>query len=162
MLRSRHREEVTLLVLAAFLLVVGVIVYAVDRGGAAYFLIGWIPGHSRAELFGPIGNHLPTFVHSLAMILVTAAVLRPWTNLLPAIVIGWVTVECLFEIGQISPLDAHVAAALPAWFDGLPVLEASADYFISGTCDPLDLLSIGLGAVTAYWIVRMTERGESR
>ena len=162
MSRSRHREEATLLVLAALLLVVGVIVYAVDRGGAAYFLTGSMASHGEAELFGPIGNHLPTFVHSLAMILITAAVFRPWANLLPAIVIGWVAVECLFEVGQISPLDAHVAAALPAWFGDVPVLEASADYFINGTYDPLDVFSIGLGAVTAYWIVRMTERGESR
>jgi hypothetical protein len=160
--RGQHREEATLLLLAALLLVVGVIVYAVDRGGAAYFLIGWAPSQGKAELFGPLGNHLPTFVHSLAMILVTAAVLRPWSNLLPAIVIGWVAVECLFEIGQISPFDAHVAAVLPAWFDDVPVLEASADYFLNGTCDPLDFLSIGLGAAAAYWIVRTIERGGLR
>ncbi len=160
--RGRHKEEATLLFLAALLLVVGVIVYAVDRGGAAYFLIGWTASHGEAELFGPIGNHLPTFVHSLALILITAAVFRPWPRLLPAIVTGWVTVECLFEIGQISPLDAHVAAVLPAWFDDVPVLEASADYFIHGTCDPFDLLSIGLGATAAYWIVRVIERGDLR
>ncbi len=160
--RGQHREEATLLFLAALLLVVGVIVYAVDRGGAAYFLIGWTPSHGKAELFGPLGDHLPSFVHSMAVILVTAAVLRPWANLLPAIVIGWVTVECLFEIGQISPLDAHVAAGLPAWFDDVPVLEASADYFVNGTCDPLDLLSIGLGAAAAYWVVRTIERGDLR
>jgi hypothetical protein len=160
--RGQHREEATLLLLAALLLVIGVIVYAVDRGGAAYFLIGWAPSQGKAELFGPLGNHLPTFVHSLAMILVTAAVLRPWSNLLPAIVIGWVAVECLFEIGQISPFDAHVAAVLPAWFDDVPVLEASADYFLNGTCDPLDFLSIGLGAAAAYWIVRTIERGDLR
>ena len=160
--RGQHREEATLLLLAALLLLVGVIVYAVDRGGAAYFLIGWTSGHGKAELFGPIANHLPTFVHSLAMILVTAAVLQPWANLLPTIVVGWVTVECLFEVGQFSPLDAHVAAVLPAWFDDVPVLEASADYFINGTCDPLDLLSIGLGAAAAYWIVRTIERGDLR
>jgi hypothetical protein len=160
--RSRHREEATLLVLAALLLVVGVIVYAVDRGGAAYFLTGSMASHGEAELFGPIGNHLPTFVHSLAMILVMAAVLRPWPNFLPVIAFGWFAIECLFEVGQISPLDARVAAVLPAWFDDLPVFEASADYFINGTYDPLDIFSIALGAAAAYWIVRMTERGDLR
>jgi hypothetical protein len=159
---SRYREEATLLFVAALLLVVGVIVYAVDRGGAAYFLIGWSTSHGEARLFGPIGNHLPTFVHSLAMILVTAAVLRPWPHLLPAIAFGWFAIECLFEVGQISPLDAHVAAVLPAWFDDAPVLNASADYFINGTYDPLDILSIGLGVAAAYWIVRTIERGDLR
>jgi hypothetical protein len=147
---------------AALLLVVGVIVYAVDRGGGAYFLIGWTASYGEAELFGPVGNHLPTFVHSMAMILVTAAVLRPWPEFLPVIALGWFAIECLFEVGQISPLDAHVAAVLPAWFDDVPVLEASAGYFINGTCDPLDILSIALGAATAYWIVRITERGDLR
>lgn len=160
--RSRFREEATLLFVAALLLVVGVIVYAVDRGGAAYFLAGSIASHGGAEFFGPIGNHLPTFVHSLAMILVTAAVLRPWPKLLPAIAIGWFAIESLFEVAQSSPLDTHVAAALPAWFDGMPVLETTAGYFINGTYDPLDILSIGLGAAAAYWIVRMTERGDLR
>lgn len=160
--RGRHREEATLLFLAAFLLVIGVIVYTADRGGAAYFLHGWTSSHGRLGLFGPVGNHLPTFVHSLAMILVFAAVLRPWANLLPAIVIGWSAVECLFEIGQISPLDARIVAVLPAWHHEIPVLEASAAYFINGTYDPLDVLSIGLGAAAAYWIVRTIERGDLR
>ena len=158
----QHREETTLLLLAALLLVVGVIVYAVDRGGAAYFLFGWTAGHGIAGFFGPIGDHLPTFVHPLAMILLTAAVLRPWPQLLPAIALGWFTVECCFELGQLPPLDAHIAATLPAWFGGVPVLEASADYFLHGTCDPLDVLSIGLGAAAAYWIVRAIERGDLR
>ena len=30
------------------------------------------------------------------------------------------------------------------------------------TYDPLDVLSIGLGAAAAYWIVRTIERGDSR
>jgi hypothetical protein len=159
---SQRKEEVTLLVLAALLLVVGVLVYAIDRGGAAYFLAGWTAGHGGVELFGPFANHLPTFIHVLAVILLTAAVLRPWPKLLPVIALGWFAVECLFELGQLSPFDARIAAALPAWLDDVPVLEVSANYFMNGTCDPLDLLSIGLGAAAAYWIVRTIERGEPR
>ncbi len=160
--RGRYKEEATLLFVAVLLLVVGVIVYAIDRGGAAYFLIGWTASHGEAELFGPFGNHLPTFVHSMATILVLAAVLRPWPKLLPAIAFSWFAIECLFEVAQISPLDARVAAVLPAWFYDVPVLEASAGYFINGTYDPLDIFSIALGAAAAYWIVRMTERGDLR
>lgn len=159
MLRSQHREEATLLFLAALLLVIGVIVYAVDRGGAAYFLAGWTGNRGEAELFGPIGNHLPTFVHTLAMILVFAAALRPRVDLLPAIAIGWFALESLFELCQASPLDTRIAAILPAWFESVPVLEASGYYFTNGTFDPLDLVSIGLGAAAGYWIVRSIERG---
>lgn len=159
---GQHREEVALLTLAVLLLVVGAFVYAVDRGGTAYFLFGWTASHGTAKFFGPIGDHLPTFLHSLAMILATAAVLRPWPRLLPAIALGWFTIECSFELGQLSPLDAYIAATLPAWFGQVPVLEASADYFIHGTCDPLDVLSIGLGTAAAYCIVRLIERGDLR
>jgi hypothetical protein len=157
---SQRKQEAILLVLAALLLVVGVLVYAIDRDGAAYFLAGWNSGHARVELFGPLADHLPTFVHVLAIVLLTAAVLRPWPRLLPAVALGWFTVECLFELGQLSPFDARIAAALPAWLDDVPVLEASADYFINGTCDPFDILSIGLGAAVAFWIVRTLERGD--
>jgi hypothetical protein len=157
---SQRKEEFILLVLAALLLIVGVLVYAIDRDGAAYFLAGWNASQGGVEVFGPIAGHLPTFVHVLAMILLTAAVLRPWPKLLPAIALGWFAVECLFEIGQLSPLDARIAASLPAWLDDVPVLEASAGYFINGTCDPFDVLSIGLGAAVAFWIVRTTERGD--
>lgn len=157
---SQRKEEASLLALAALLLVVGVLVYAIDRGGAVYFLAGWTAGHGGAEIFGPFADHLPTFLHVLAMVLLTAAVLRPWPKLLPAIALGWFAVECLFELGQLSPLDARIAAALPAWLDDVPVLEASAGYFINGTCDPFDVLSIGLGAAVAFWIVRTIERGD--
>jgi hypothetical protein len=159
---SQRKEEFILLVLAALLLIVGVLVYAIDRDGAAYFLAGWNASQGGGEFAGPIAGHLPTFVHVLAMILLTAAVLRPWPKLLPAIAISWFAVECIFELGQLSPLDAHIAAALPAWLDDVPVLEASADYLINGTCDPLDVLSIGLGAAVAFWTVRLVERGVKR
>lgn len=157
---SQRQEEAILLVLAALLLVVGVLVYAIDRDGAAYFLAGWTAGRGEGELFGPLADHLPTFLHVLVVVLLTAAVLRPWPKLLPAIALGWFGMECLFELGQLSPLDARIAAALPAWLDDIPVLEASAGYFINGTCDPLDVLSIGLGAAVAFWIVRTIERGD--
>lgn len=159
---GRHKEEALLLVLAALLLVVGVFVYAIDRDGAAYFLAGWTAGYGDGGLFGPLAGHLPTFAHVLAIVLLTAAVLRPWPRLLPAIAIGWFAVESLFELGQLSPLDARIAAALPAWLGDVPVLEASADYFINGTCDPFDILSIGLGAAVAFWTVRLIERGVKR
>lgn len=158
---SQRKEEASLLALAALLLVVGVLVYAIDRDGAAYFLAGWTAGHGGVEVFGPLADHLPTFLHVLAIVLLTAAVLRPWPKMLPAIALGWFTVECLFELGQLSPLDARIAAALPAWLDDVPVLEASAGYFINGTCDPFDVLSIGLGAAVAFWIVRTIERGDT-
>jgi len=134
-------------------------VYALDRG-AVEFLPHWATGHTGSGIFGSLGDHLPTFVHPLAFILITTAVLRPQPRLLPATCATWFGIECLFEVGQLAPLDGRIAAAVPAWFDSVPVLEGTADYFIRGTYDPLDLLSIGIATVVAYPMIRIIQRGD--
>jgi len=151
-----------MLFLATLLLAIGIMVYALDRGGAVYFLPDWIATPTRTAILGPLGGHLPTFLHPLVFILITAAIFRPWLRLLPAICAAWFAIECLFELGQMAPFDSRIAAAVPPWFDSLPVLRITADYFTHGTYDPLDILSIGLGTVIAYPIVRIFLRGELR
>lgn len=156
----QHRPEIRMLFLATLLLATGIMVYALDRAGAVYFLPGWTAAPTGTAIFGPLGDHLPTFLHPLIFILITAAVLRPWLRLLPAICAAWFAIECLFELGQMAPFDARIAAAVPSWFDSVPVLRITADYFTRGTYDPLDILSIGLGTVIAYPIIRAFLRGE--
>ena len=151
--------ETRLVWLAVGALSIGVAVYLVDRGGAVYFLPAWLAHDSGALIFGSLGHRLPTFVHTLAFILITAAVLSPWPRLLPAICAAWFSIECLFEIGQHETFGQRIADAVPAWFDGIPMLEATPAYFASGTFDWLDILSIGLGAVAAYLIVRNIGEG---
>jgi hypothetical protein len=154
--------EIRLVLLALILLVAGALVYVFDRGGTVYFLPAWMAGHSQITVFGATADYLPTFVHTLAFILITAAILRPWPQLLPATCAGWFGVECLFEIGQMAPFDGHIAAALPAWFESFPVLDITAVYFLDGTHDPLDIVSIGLGSLVAYLLVRNIQWGEGR
>lgn len=149
------RPEVGVLLLAAILLAAGVLIYALDRGGAAYFLSGWTSAPPPTDFLGPLGNHLPTFLHTLAFILITAAVLRPWPQLLLPICATWFGIGCLFELGQMAPFANHIAALVPTWFDRVPVLEITSDYFIRGTFDALDVVSIALGATIAYPLVRI-------
>ncbi len=85
--------------------------------------------------------------------------LRPWPRLLPAICVAWFVIECAFEIGQWAPLGTRIAAGVPAWFDGLPVLEATGLYFSRGTFDPLDIFSIVLGVIGAYAVARRVYTG---
>lgn len=157
---GERRSEVSLLVLALLLLTSGIAIYLLDRGGAVLFLPDWAADHTRPALFGSLGDHLPTFVHPLAFILITAAILRPWPKLLPGICATWFVIECLFEVGQLAMPGGRIAAAVPAWFDDVPVLEVTANYFIRGTYDVLDLVSIGLGAAIAYPIIRFIQRGD--
>lgn len=145
--------------IAALVLGVGVLVYALDRGGDAYFMPAWLARDGGPAVFGALGAHLPTFVHSFAFVLITAAALRPWPRLLPAICATWFVIECAFELGQWAPLGARIASLVPAWFDGLPVLEAIPAYFAQGTFDPLDILSIGFGVIGAYVVVRRVQTG---
>lgn len=156
---GKFSPEVRLFWLATLLLIFGIIVYAVDRGGAVYFLPDWLATDGETAIFGPLGDRLPTFVHTLAFILITAAVLWPWPRLLPVICWSWFALECLFEIGQHQALAQRIADVVPAWFDGIPMLEATPVYFTSGTFDVLDILSIGLGAITAYLLVRIFREG---
>ncbi len=149
-----------MLSLAILLVATGIAVYVLDRGGAVYFLAGWTTVAAQASVFGALGNHLPTFLHTLIFILITAAVLRPWPRLLPAICATWIIIECLFEFGQMAPFDDYVAAIVPAWFEALPVLRITTDYFTRGTYDALDILSIVLGAAIAFPLVRMYFRGD--
>lgn len=137
--------------LAAILSAVGVAVYALDRGGSVHFLAGWwdLPAVS---VFGPLAGFLPTFLHTLVFILITAAILRPWPRTLPATCCTWFLFECLFEVGQMAPIDSYIAGAVP-------MLRMTTSYFTQGTYDPLDVLSIGVGAVIAYPLVRMHLRG---
>ena len=160
--REQSAPEIKALFLATFLLLVGVAVYALDRGGAAYFLAGWPFGPAAPAIFGPLGDHFPTFLHPLVFILITAAVLRPWPRWLPTICAAWFAIECLFELGEMAPFSERIAATVPLWFDGVPVLQNTADYFTHGTFDPLDILSIGIGTVIAYPLARKVLRGEQR
>ena len=149
------RPEIGMLLLAAFLLAFGVLVYILDRGGAVYFLSGWASAPTAAEFPGTLGDHLPTFLHTLVFILITAAILRPWPKLMLPTCVTWFGIECLFELGQMAPFDGHAAAVVPSWFEGLPVLEITSDYFIRGTFDAWDVVSIALAAIVAYPLVRI-------
>jgi len=155
----RCRPEIGMVLLAALLSAIGVVVYTFDRGAAVYFLSGWTSAPALS-VFGPLADHLPTFLHTLVFILVTAAILRPWPRTLPATCAAWFLIECLFEIGQMAPIDGYIAAAIPEWFGSVPLLRITSDYFIQGIYDPFDVLSIGIGAVVAYPMVRMYVRGD--
>ncbi len=157
---KQSAPEVKALLLATILLLAGIVVYALDRGSGVYFLAGWSFAPAAPDFFGPLGDHLPTFLHPIIFILITAAVLRPWPRLLPAICAAWLAVDCLFELCQRAPLSGGIAAAVPPWFDSVPVLQITADYFTQGTFDPLDILSIGIGTVIAYPIARSLLQGE--
>ncbi len=137
-------------------------------GTAAYFLDRpveqtiFVPaGLSQFNLtpavFGLVGQSLPTFAHVFAFSLLTAALVSGGRQAAIVICSGWFVVDAGFELGQYPTMAAELSRVMPAWFEKLPIVRWTDDFFRHGTFDHLDLLSIALGAFTAYTIIRWTQ-----
>ena len=150
-------------VLAALLaLLIGVAVYLLDRSPERVYFIpdAWSTGEFSGTFFGPVGLYLPTFTHTFGFSLLTAVVLRPsrWAAVAGCL-LWWIT-GSLLEVAQSNAMASWIARNLPIWFADWPVLDNAANYFLAGAFDPLDLLSIFLGALVAWIVLLLTRRLE--
>ena len=103
------RREVTVALSA---LVVGVVIYLTERSGAGVYLLpdGW-------EAVLPVsllGNHLPSFLHAFAFVILTAIVLEPWRGAVIFSCLLWAAVNTLFELGQIDAVGRDDRSIYPA------------------------------------------------
>jgi hypothetical protein len=149
-----------LLAIALGVLVVGVFVYALDRQSEfIYFLPGWLSLNNQVgSVFGSIGNYLPTFIHVYAFILLTVVVAVPSLTKLIPVCLAWFTIDSLFEFAQLTPIAKWIGSHAPTWFSGIPFLENTADYFLRGTFDVFDLISIAIGTLAAYLSIVLIPR----
>jgi len=138
--------------IALTVLSVGALVYLLDRHPEHIYFIpdALTVSHGGLDIFGQLGNHLPTFVHVYALILLTVVVMGSGPYLTPAICMIWVIIDSLFEIGQQAQVAQWLSSYIPEWFQGIPFLEVTSNYFITGTYDVHDIISILLGAFMAY------------
>lgn len=145
--------RLALIAVTAF--IAGMFVYVFDRPAATVYLLPNALSFAGRHhpVFGALGGHLPEFVHVYAFILLTVAISSWPARVLPICGFWW-AVDSLFEIGQHPAIAPTIAAALPNWFRGIPILDHTASYFLRGTFDPGDLVSIILGTVVAYLIYR--------
>jgi len=149
-------KRILVIAISAFCL--GVLVYVFDRSSEyIYFLPdGLSLNHQTGRIFGSIGNYLPTFVHVYVFILLTAIVVIPAGRKLIPVCLAWLTLDSLFEVAQFNPIAQWIGSHIPTWFEGVPFLENTADYFLMGTFDVFDLISIATGTVAAYLTVSFT------
>jgi hypothetical protein len=143
-------------------LFVGTMVYLIDRPPeATYFiqfsgvkvsLYGILP-----NLFGVIGNSLPDFLHVFSFIMLTAGLLSWGKRGYLVICLGWFSIDLVFELFQ--RFNAIPLKIIPAWFQGIPFLENTGNYFRRGTFDLLDVIAICLGAASAYAVLIATDKG---
>ena len=140
---------------AVFILVLGTLVYVLDRpADSVPFFSGINMAHVFPEVFGRIGESLPTFTHVFAFSLLSAAWFGGSRRIGLAACLVWFAVDAAFEIAQQAWIAQQLGEFIPTWFDSLPILNRANAYFISGTFDTGDLISIALGATAAYLVIR--------
>jgi DNA-binding beta-propeller fold protein YncE len=152
------KPSVLHVLIAIIALFLGLQVYLYDRQPEhVYFLFHHFSlAHGQYSLFGVLGNYLPSFVHVYAFILLTVVVAGFSKARLIGTCVAWLVVASLFEVAQHPAVAPIIAAAVPAWFTHVPILDNTAAYFLNGTFDPLDLLSIVLGTIAAYVTIVLT------
>ena len=144
-------------------LVLGSLFYLLSRPAErTYFIPQYLADSLQpkggADLLGVLGQQFPTFVHTFALCLLTAALLRVGLRGALAICGGWLLVDAAFEIGQHPDIAPVLVRWIPAWFRHVPLLDNTAAYFLNGRFDPLDLASIVAGAALALPLILATRR----
>jgi hypothetical protein len=102
------------------------------------------------------GQRLPAFLHVFSFILITASFFAHSKKIYAAICGGWLLVDCFFELGQ--KYKAQAARLVFDFFDKIPFLESTRNFFLLGTFDVFDLMASALGAAAAFWVLTATAK----
>ena len=153
-----RRSEMLWMVLAFAALALAVLQYAVARPTVVIFLpVNW---HRPIAMFGsPLATvvlgSLPTYLHTVAMCLLSAAVLRlqtrrEWRTVCWIVAVG----ECAFEVVQARAVGSVFINQLPAGATLEVLAKPLESYFRFSTFDGFDLLAALTGCATAALIFR--------
>ena len=143
-----------LVALACLVLLVGMLPYATDRvAGQALLWPAAFTLESR-NLFGAVGEWLPSFAHPFAFSLLTVAVLAPNTAPRYGVCASWAAIDVAFELGQHRDIAGHLAGFLLNDIGAMPLTRPLARYFVHGTFDPLDMAAAVMGSIAAAAVLR--------
>ena len=151
----------TQLLSGIFLLVLGSLVYVIDRSPDQVYFTRYLGIHlklldSDPRILGSIGLRLPAFFHVLSFSLITGAFFSASKKRYLIVCLGWLLVNCCFELGQ--KYKSIALKLTPAFFEKIPFLENTRAYFLKGTFDIYDLAAFVLGALAAYGLLLITGR----
>ena len=147
------------ILIGVVVLLVGILVYLVDRPPDQIYFVYNTPFNislfkTLPNLFGHIGNSLPSFIHVFSFILLTAGIISCRKKGFLIVCLCWFSIDCVFELGQkFSSLTLKI---IPSWFSSIPFLENTHNYFSYGTFDFNDLFAITIGTLTAYFVLLST------
>ena len=142
-------------------LLLGTSIYLTDRPpDQTYFVyksfVNISLHNTLPNLFGFIGNSLPSFGHVFCFILLTAGLLQCQKRGCIIVCASWFLIDFIFELGQ--KFKSLSSTMVPDWFSGIPFLENSKNYFLSGTFDYNDLTAIAIGTILAYFVLSITNK----
>lgn len=161
MKKSINKIQLSIGVIA---MLIGSLVYLVDRSPEETYFVdkflykNGISFDAIPNLFGSLGSNLPTFIHVLSLILITAGLLNCQKNGCIIVSISWFFLDCTFELGQ--KYNSLPLKIIPNWLVGIPCLENSRNYFLLGSFDIFDIVSIAIGAILACFILFFTIEGD--
>jgi hypothetical protein len=140
-------------------LFIGILVYLVDRPpDQTYFVdksfVNISLYHILPNLYGIIGNSLPSFAHVFSFILITAGLIASKKSQFIIICLFWFLIDSVFELGQ--KFSTMFIKFIPDWFTSIPFLENAGDYFNRGTFSFGDMAAITIGTIAAYFILILT------
>lgn len=149
------------IMIGAMVLLLGVIFYLIIRSpGEIYFLyrIGIKAKllHVSPNLFGNMGNNLPSFIHVFSFILMTSGLISSSKRSYGIICCGWFVVDCAFELGQ--KYHDLILNIIPNFFKDIPILENCDNYFRYGKFDLYDLCAITVGTLMGYIVLLLTTK----
>jgi hypothetical protein len=105
-----------------------------------------------------MGQSLPAFAHVFAFSSLTMALLGGGRRAAMAVCTSWFVVDAAFELGQHPTIAVDLARLTPSWFEAIPILHRTNDFFLSGTFDGFDLFAMALGAFAAYFVTQIPRR----
>ena len=142
-------------------LTIGALVYILDRPADQAPIFNFLNSSgSSGKFFGISGLSFPTFSHVFAFSLFTVALLGARRTAALWVCLGWLVLDAGFELGQHSMAAGLISPLIPAWFTTVPILNQAGAFFVLGTFDVFDLLSIALGTLAAYGVIRLTAAEE--
>ena len=150
------------ILIGATVLFFGILAYLVDRPPDQTYFVDKSPVnislyHILPNLYGIIGNSLPSFAHVFSFILITAGLIASKKREFIIICLFWFLIDSVFELGQ--KFSTMFIKFIPDWFASIPFLENTGDYFVRGTFSFGDMAAITIGTIVAYFVlIKTSER----
>ena len=139
-------------------LFVGTLVYLLDRppGNLALLPSNISLYAATPQIFGIMGQWLPSFVHVFSLILLTVGVagLRNAASIVTCL--SWFLVDAAFELSQHPALSQFATNAVLEINMSTQVSDHFVSYLQSGIFDIFDLAAICLGAATAFCVIHVS------